>query len=438
MKLKKVSASVLAIVLGSSMLLTACGSKSEPTPAPEASKQPAQSEQAQGNTGKTQITFLNGFTGGDGGYMRKITDGFNQSQDQYEIVESQEKDHYLKFKSGDYDLVVMHGDRLTTYVEDEMLQEVSAIYEKAGLSTDDFAEAAAGIVTRDDGVYAFPLDIHPLTMFYNKELVEEVPKTYEDLVALQAKLSEKGDNLYAMGVPGLGLVEFYYMTIAAQNGLDIRDGESLNFATDEFADILLQLNKMIFTDKISPAKLGLDGEFKTFVQDTESGTNAQTAVALTGPWFYSAAKEKYGDNLGVAPVPVLGSAQGTYGNAHTIAVSAKVTDEAVKDGIAAFLKYLYTPENLVNWADAGQAPTHKATMELIQANADKYPLAAANIEQFASAKIAPQVYNVGEQTKYINENVFNMVVSTENLTKEQLMPELEKATKMAKQIAEDK
>lgn len=369
--------------------------------------------------------------------MRKITDGFNQSQDKYEIVESQEKDHYLKYKSGDYDLVVMHGDRLKTYVEDEMIQEVSAIYEAAGMTTDDFAEAGKNIVTINDGVYAFPLDIHPLTMFYNKELVSEVPETYEDLLALQEELSAKGDNLYAMGIPGAGLIEFYYMALATQNDVEVVDGDSVNFATDEFADVLLTLNKMIFTDKISPANLGLDGEFKTFVQDTESGTNAQTAVALTGPWFYGAAKEKYGDNLGVAPIPVLGENAGVYGNAHTIAVSADVTDEAVLAGIAEFFKYLYTPENLVNWADAGQAPTHKATMEMILADEATYPLAAANIRQFDAAKIAPQVYNVGEQFKYVNESVFNMVVSVENLTKEQLMPELEKATKMAQQIAAD-
>ncbi|GAC42518.1 hypothetical protein [Paenibacillus popilliae] len=52
--------------------------------------------------GKTTITFLNGFTGGDGGYMKKITDGFNSSQDKYFIKEMQEKDHYTKFKSGNY------------------------------------------------------------------------------------------------------------------------------------------------------------------------------------------------------------------------------------------------------------------------------------------------------------------------------------------------
>lgn len=34
---------------------------------------------------KIQIQFLNGLTGGDGAYMRKITDGFNASQDKYEV-----------------------------------------------------------------------------------------------------------------------------------------------------------------------------------------------------------------------------------------------------------------------------------------------------------------------------------------------------------------
>ncbi len=39
--------------------------------------------------------------------MKKITDGFNSSQDEYEIVESQEKDHLTQFKANGSDLVVM-------------------------------------------------------------------------------------------------------------------------------------------------------------------------------------------------------------------------------------------------------------------------------------------------------------------------------------------
>lgn len=385
---------------------------------------------------KVQIRFLNGFTGGDGGYMREITDGFNASQDKYEIVESQEKDHYLKFKSGEYDLVVIHGDRLKTFADDEMIQDVSSIYEKSGIKLEDFIDSAQDIVQVNDGLYAFSLDIHPLVMFYNKQLCPEPPKTYEDIKKLNEELQAKDGNLYAMGVPGLGLVEYYFMTLANQNGIELADGEALKFDTDEFADVLMTYHDMIYTDKVSPSKLGLDGEFKTFVQDEESAGGTQTAIALTGPWFYQAAKEKYGDDLGVAPVPLLGKENGVYGNAHTIAVPSRVEDEEVLDGIAEFMTYLYTPENLIKWADAGQAPTHIATKEAIQADADKYPLACANYEQFDNCKIAPQVYNVGEQLKYLNENIFNMVVSTEDLTKDQLMGELEKATKTAQQVSE--
>lgn len=385
---------------------------------------------------KVQIRFLNGFTGGDGGYMRAITDGFNASQDKYEIVESQEKDHYLKFKSGEYDLVVIHGDRLKTYADDGMIQDVTSLYEKAGLKLEDFIDAAQAMVQLNDGTYAFSLDIHPLVMFYNKQLCPEAPKTYDDIKKLNEELQAKDPNLYAMGVPGLGLVEYYYMTMADQNGVEIQDGEALKFDTEEFADVLMKYHDMVYTDKVSPAKLGLDGEFKTFVQDEESAGGAQTAIALTGPWFYQAAKEKYGDDLGVAPVPTMGNEAAVYGNAHTIAVPSRVEDEEVLDGIAEFLKYLYTPENLINWADAGQAPTHIGTKELVQQDAEKYALACANYEQFDNCKIAPQVYNVGEQLKYLNENTFNMIVSTEDLTKEDLMGELEKATKTAAQVAE--
>lgn len=441
MKMKKILSVMLTVSLTAGLALTGCGKSDSKTDSSETSNSEVNnsetnsSETVASDGEKIQISFLNGFTGGDGEFMRKITDGFNESQDKYEIIESQDKDHYVKFKSGDYDLVVIHGERLKTYIEDEMIQEVSSIYEAAGIEMSDFDQAGEEIVTVDGGVYAFPLDIHPLVMFYNKELVAEAPTTYEEILALNEELQAKDSNLYAMGIPGLGLIEYYYMALANQNDIDLQEGDYLNFAQEEFAEVFKKYNDMIFKDKVSPAKLGLDAEFKTFVQDEESGTSAQTAIALTGPWYYSAAKEKFGDNLGVAPVPVIGEHEGVYGSAHTIAMSTSVEDEAVKAGIAEFFKYMYQPEVLINWADAGQAPLHVETMNYIAEHKDEYPLAYANHQQFANFKLAPAVYNVGDQLKYINENLFQKVV-TEEMTIEQIMEELEKATKIAQEVAE--
>jgi ABC-type glycerol-3-phosphate transport system substrate-binding protein len=394
------------------------------------------SEESSSN-GKVKISFINGFTGGDGAYMKKITDAFNASQDKYEVTELQEKDHYTKFKSGNYDLVVIHGNNLETYKQDGLIQDIQPVLDKAGIKESDFHQAGLDIVKLGGGdMFAVPLDIHPLTMFYNKEFVKEAPKTYQDLVSINSTLHAKNKDLYSLGIPSSGLVEFYMLMIAAQNGIELKDGGNLNFAQPKFADALMKFHDIVWKDHVSPPGLGLDGEFQTFMKEAKEGKAYQSAVAITGPWFYGAAKEKYGDNLGVAPIPQFGSKLAAYGNAHTIALSSKVKDQKVLDGISAYLKFMFTPENLINWAEGGQAPVHLPTLEKIKADPEKYQIAYQNSKQFEHYVSPPQVYQFGEQMRYMNETVFGKLVKTEKFTKKDLMKELEKATKMAKQIAD--
>lgn len=399
---------------------------------------PKKSDASKNNTtsdGRIKIRFINGFTGGDGEYMKKITDGFNKSQNKYFVEELQEKDHYTKFKADNFDLVVMHVNNLTTYVKDGSLREMNDIYDKAGIKIGDFHPIAEKLVTRDGKLYAIPLDIHPLTMFYNKKLISKAPENYEDLIKINQELQSKDKNLYALGVPNSGLVEFYMLTIAAQDGIKLDKDGYLNFAQAEYAKSLMKFHDMIWKDKISPEGLGLDGEFQSFMKESKENATVQTAIALTGPWFYGAAKEKYGDDLGIGTVPILGEKKAVYGNGHTIAVSKTVTDDKKIEAIAEFFKYMYKPENLINWADAGQAPLHKSTMELVNKNKDKYQLAYYNQQQFDNFVQAPDVYQFGEQIRYMNETVFNKLVSTKNLTEDELMIELKNATELAKQVS---
>lgn len=416
---------VLSTLLVGSLFLAACGNGSGGGSANET------------EDGKVEITFLNGFTGGDGAYMNKITDGFNESQDEYVVEEVQDKDHYTKFKTGDYDLVVIHANNLETYKQDGMIQDVNPLMEQAGLSIGDFHEAAEDLVTFDDGTYGIPLDIHPLTAFYNKQLSPEAPENYEDLVALTDELQSQDPNLYATGVPNAGLVEYYIMTAAIQNNVELLEGNHLNFAQEEFADALMVYHDMIWKDNISPAGLGLDGEFQAFMKQIEEGnTGVQTAVALTGPWYYQAVSETYGEDLGITSMPQIGDEPGVYGGAHTIALPSSVTDEEEMAAISAFIEYMYQPENLANWAESGQAPLHTGTLDLIAEDTEKYPLANENAKQFDTVTGAPQVYQYGEQMRYMIENVFSMLVTEENLTKEDLMAELQTATDNAQQIAD--
>lgn len=415
---KKSLSLLLVVVMLLSIVLTGCGG-----------------EEVR-DDGRVNIRFINGFTGGDGGYMKKITNAFNESQDKYFVEELQEKDHYTKFKSDDFDLVVIHANNIKTYVDDGLIQDMDGIYEKMGISLDDFHPVAEKIALNEEKLYGLPLDVHPLTMFYNKEFVKEAPETYEDLLKINDELQEKDENLYATGIPASGLVEFLMLTIAGQNDVDLVEDGYLNFANEDFAKGLMQYHDMIWEDKISPSGLGLDGEFQAFMKESEDNASVQTAVAFTGPWMYTAAKEKYGEDLGIGKIPVIGEKEGAYGNAHLICLPSNVEDEEKIEGITEYLKFMFTPENLINWADAGQSPVHKGTMELVEENKDKYELAYYNQAQFDSFIQAPDVYQFGEQMRYMNENVFAKVVSEENLDMDTLMKELEEATEIAKQIAE--
>lgn len=415
---------IAAVTLSAAMVvgLAACGSSGGDTG-------------SEGDSGKIQISFLNGFTGGDGDFMKKITDGFNSSQDKYEIVESQEKDHLTQFKANGADLLIMGDTDLYTYAVDGMIQDLSDIYEKAGLSTDDFVTPAMDAATVDGAPYGIPLDIHPLTMFYNKELVsdEEVPKTYDDLVALNEKLQAQDSSIYVMGIPGSGISEQYWMALAAQDGINLEGDGYCDFSQDALADVFMKWHDMVFVDHLSPANLGLDSEFTSFAKTADDITT-QAAVALTGVWFYSTAAEVYGDNLGIAPIPVIGENAGTYGQSHNFVVSSEVTDEEKINGIVEFLKYAYTPENLLNWADSGQTPVYKPTMDLIRENPDQYPVPAVNVDTVETCVFSPQVYNGIAQTNYVTENIWGKVTTEENLTHDDLMGLLEQATENAKQL----
>ena len=126
--MKKVLSVLLALVMVLS--LVACGGSTETpadTNAPENKPASTDATKAEAPAEKTTITFINGFTGGDGPFMTKIVDGFNASQDLYYIEQLQDSDHYTKFKSDDFDMPIIHADWISTYHAMGLLRDVSDI-----------------------------------------------------------------------------------------------------------------------------------------------------------------------------------------------------------------------------------------------------------------------------------------------------------------------
>ena len=436
--MKKAAAALLAGVMAFS--LTACGGGSQSSGTATGGESAAQSGGASSAdaAGKTKITFINGFTGGDGPYMSKIVDGFNESQDQYFIEQLQDSDHYTKFKSDNFDMLIIHADWISTYHAMGLLREVSDLYDKAGLSFEnDWHPITQTYAKYDDGIFAFPLDLYAETFFYNKELTETPPETYEDMIALRDKLDSENTQVYPMGLPLTGDHQWAWMTALGQSGCSWVEGEHIKMDTEEVCDAFMKVHDLIYKDHLSAAGLGDQDHYNTFVNESTDNANVKSAMCLTGPWKYVTAKEILGDNLGIGTLPqIYGDTPCVPAGGHTFAVSAEVTDQAKLDGIAEFMKYAYQPDVMLNWADSGQAPIHLATMEKVKEQPEKYPVAAVNYEIFDNAMILPAIYNIREQVKYVNANVWSLVLQTPDLTREQLMEELKNATEIAIELSE--
>ncbi|MEA5012289.1 MAG: extracellular solute-binding protein [Angelakisella sp.] len=425
--MKRLLACILAATLSLSVL-AGCSNSSTPSGSSSTASQSA--------PGKVTVKFINGFTGGDGAFMTKIVDSFNASQDQYYVEQLITADHYTKFKTDDFDMLIIHADRISTYHADGLLREVSDIYNAAGLSLEnDFHTITQTYAKYDDGVFAFPLDLYADTMYYNKELVKNPPKTYDDILALKTELDSEKSGVYPVAIPLSGDNDWLVCAMLYQNNVNFIEDGHLKLDTDEAAEALLKLNKMIYSDKISAPNMAANDDINAFLKKSEGGTNIQAALSLTGPWNFTAAKETLGDNLGIAPFPTLGDSLAVPAGGHTFAVSAKVTDQAKLDAIAAFLKYAYTPDVMLNWADSGQAPIHLATMEKVKADPVKYPVAAVNYQIFDNARILPAVYNIREQMSYVYSTVWELIYSVPDLTKEALMEELKNATEIATELS---
>mgnify|MGYP005609794513 FL=1 len=173
------------------------------------------------------------------------------------------------------------------------------------------SEALVNAVTLDGKIYAVPFAQETTSMFYNKDLVKEVPKTMEDLVT-QAK--EVG-FVYNIN-------DFYFSSafIAANGGYVYKnnngtlDPSDIGLGNEGAIKGLQFISDLVNKDKLMAADITGDiakGEF----------TSGKAAFYFSGPWDVGAAKEA-GLNFGVIPMPTLnGNAPSTFLGVQTAVVN---------------------------------------------------------------------------------------------------------------------
>lgn len=381
-----------------------------------------------------KITYWAPFSGADGPRMKEIVANYNKSQDKYEVDLQiiPQTDYYKTVDLGFSgqknapDLMIMHTDQLTNYAEKNLLKDMTDTIEKNGVNAEDYSDTAWQGGTIDGKQYTIPLDIHPLVMYYNKDMFkaagldpEKPPTNREEFVAAAKKLTDESKKQYGFVVPTLWPNQFIYPTVFFQNGGELLKDGKPNYNSPEGVEALTFLRDLVQKDKVSPANVQQDGEVTLFLQ-------GKNAMQLNGPWMMEQ-WDKAGINYGVAPVPTLGTKQqAVYANGHNFAIPASVKDSKKLEGISDFLKYV--GDNTMEWAQSGQAPASKAIYEKNE-EFKKMVQQPQVAKEFEYAKFAPRVANWGQISEPLWAEV-NLAL----LGKKDPQKALDDANKKAEQI----
>jgi multiple sugar transport system substrate-binding protein len=234
--------------------------------------------------------------------------------------------------------------------------------------------------------YSVPLDMHPLVMYYNKEMfsaagVDEPGEEPMDREAFEAALAalKQGGAAQPIAVGTAFQAATLFQTFIARFGgsLTNEDGTEVSYNSEEGIQALEYVNQL--HQENSPNISGPnDPEVGVFKQ-------GQAAIVIHGPWHISDLSQL--DFVGFAPIPQIGDQYAVWGGSHQLALTTD--DPAVQAAAACWIAWL--SEHSTQWAAAGQVPARNSARESEELGTAAPAIAAVAPAEADAVIILPQV-----------------------------------------------
>lgn len=401
-----------SVAVGMTAALTACGkSANEPEPATSGDGGAA------GYDGpKVSLSFWNGFTGGDGAYMKKLVDEFVAKHDNIAVTVQtmQWADYYTKLptavQSGNGpDIAVMHVDSVATNAARKVIQPLDDVAKALNLSEADFAPVPWKAGIYKDVRYSIPLDVHPLGFFYNKDVMDKAGLDPESPPLTHDDYMDALDKLKAKGIQGHWASPFSFT-----GGLSLQS-------------LVPQFGGSLFNEDATKAAWGEEGGVKAFTwwqdlirngysnpkvaQDADfiALQNGQTAFNWNGIWSINTLSEKKDLAWGVKVLPDIGGTKAAWAGSHQFVLpTQKKADENRQTAARVFLNWI--SQQSIEWAKGGQVPARNSVRESAEFKAltDQAEL-AKQIDYLVFAPALPGVGDaMAEFDKAVNEITLGM------------------------------
>ena len=365
------SAAVLGTVGFASLLLVACGGKKEDS-----------------SSAKNSLTVYvdNGYKS----YMEEAAKAFEKETGTKVDIKTGDALGGLDKLSLDNqsgkapDVMMAPYDRVGGLGNDGQLAEVTLNKDS---KTDKTTES---LVTNGGKVYGAPAVIETLVLYYNKDLLQEAPKTFGELeeLAKDSKYDfagEEGKNTAFLA----DWTNFYYAYgllsgnggyVFGKNGTDPKD---------------VGLNNQGAIDGIEYAKTWY-AKWPKGLQDTKGAANfiqtqfqeGKTAAIIDGPWKASSLKEAK-VNYGVATIPTLpnGKAYSAFGGGKAWVIPAGANNPEAAQKFVDFLTS--TDQQKAFYDKTNEVPANTEAREYAVGKNDE--LTAAVVKQFENAQPMPNI-----------------------------------------------
>ena len=365
------SAAVLGTVGFASLLLVACGGKKEDS-----------------SSAKNELTVYvdNGYKS----YMEEAAKAFEKESGTKVTIKTGDALGGLDKLSLDNqsgkapDVMMAPYDRVGGLGNDGQLAEVTLNKDS---KTDKTTES---LVTNGGKVYGAPAVIETLVLYYNKDLLQEAPKTFGELeeLAKDSKYNfagEEGKNTAFLA----DWTNFYYAYgllsgnggyVFGKNGTDPKD---------------VGLNNQGAIDGIEYAKTWY-AKWPKGLQDTKGAANfiqtqfqeGKTAAIIDGPWKASSLKEAK-VNYGVATIPTLpnGKAYSAFGGGKAWVIPAGANNPEAAQKFVDFLTS--TDQQKAFYDKTNEVPANTEAREYAVGKNDE--LTTAVVKQFENAQPMPNI-----------------------------------------------
>lgn len=194
------------------------------------------------------------------------------------------------------DIVIWAHDRFGVWINEGLLEKVTPS-EKMVKSVAPFTWQA---VTVGKQVYGFPIAIEAVSLIYNKELVEDPPKTLSQVSALSKKLKKDGKMALEWDYNN---TYFTWPIIASTGAYSFGKNQGLyslldvGFGNKAAAQSLTEISRMIKSGVLSG-----DANYGSMMDKFKAG---EVASIINGPWAWEEIKQS-GIDFGLAHVPAAG------------------------------------------------------------------------------------------------------------------------------------